>query len=151
MEKRYGISQIFTKEDLYTLSAIGGFDIYKDASGIDWHWVDRATIERRSKYSRSLQFIRHFWLLEKYLLEKVNFDDPEQNVAPASNDNINLNGAFLYRINYAKIRELRHARKSYKAGRLVGFNYSPLLTPELQYPNESELHLLKRQNVEGMI
>jgi len=151
MEKRYGISHFFTKEDLYSLSAIGGFDIYKDASGRDWHWVDKATIERRSKYSRNLRFIRHFWLLERYLLEQVDLDDTLENPAAESSGNVRNGGAVLYRVNYSNLRDLRRAQKRHSGGRLLGLNNNPQLTPEIQFPNEDELYLWKKQNAEGMI
>ena len=151
MENRYGISQIFTREGLYSLSAIGGFDIFKDASGRDWHWVDKATIQARAKYSRNLQFIRHFWQLEKYLLERVDLDNADTKMHAPSAENLQLGGPILYTINYANIRELRRAQKRYITGRIVGLNSNPQLTPELQYPNESELYLWKQQNAEGMI
>jgi hypothetical protein len=135
MKQRYGIAQYFSKEDLYLLSAMGGFDIYLDESGRDWHWVERASIEERAGYSRNLKFIRHFWLLEDNMLEEVECDGT----------------AVLYKINYRGLRTLRYAQKRYKGGRLKDLNRKPQLTPEIQHPNEEELTLYKKQEGGGMI
>jgi hypothetical protein len=135
MEKKYGIAQYFTREDLYRLSAIGGFDIYLDTSGRDWHYVERAAIEERAQYSRSLRFIRHFWLMENYVLEEVARDGT----------------AVLYEINYELIKRLRNPQKNFKGGRLKDLNRGAQLTPEIQTPNEEELTLYKKQEAEGMI
>ncbi len=135
MEKKYGIAEYFTREDLYQLSAIGGFDIYLDASGRDWHWVERATIEERAEYSRNLRFIRHFWLMENHVLKEVAREGT----------------AVLYEIDYKMLKRLRNPQKNYRGGRLKDLNRAAQLTPELQYPKEDELTLFKKQEGEGMI
>ncbi len=159
MQQRYGIADIFTREDLYRLSAMGGFDIYRDASGRDWHYVKRAVIEERAQYSRNLKFIRHFWLLENYLLRDVMVEGPrhatENADGPLNSPDRNplelKSTAVLYRIDYKGMKQLRLGQKRYRAGRLKDLNQSPKLTAELQYPNEDELQLWKKQEIEGMI
>jgi len=140
MENKYHFAQYFSREDLYALSAIGGFDIYLDESGRDWHWVERATIEERSQYTKNLQFIRHFWMMENSILKEVSREGT----------------AVLYEIDYNQMRALRSIQDKrdkgrYTGGRLHDLTRNPQLTPEIQNTDESKLTFYKEQDSEGMI
>jgi len=141
LEEKYGIGWFFCREDIYRLSAIAEFDIYLDASGFDWHWIESAVIEERARYTPNLKFIRHFWLMENSILKEVDRDGT----------------AVLYEFQYPlesqypRFKDLRRDQKRYKGGRLKDIVLNPKLTTELKDPNESELTLHKKQEGEGMI